>query len=127
MVTTSMNKPFVFMNLGNGAWHYNYNFRESEIMNDEDRSIQSWKYETVLVWGRPTPAMVKKTVIAEKWDITEEINLQNGFERYKLGLTDDEAMSYKYIDYLKEVDRIKEMVDSDFLQYEQQLFFQPET
>lgn len=114
MKSNSNDKPLVFLKLGNGAWHYNYNIEEVEREDENGEKTKSFDYDTVQVWGTPTNASVKKAVIAEHWDVTQEINFANNYERFKLGLTKDESFRDEYVEYLKKTDEIKKMVDSDF-------------
>lgn len=119
MRSNSNDKPLVFLKLGNGAWYYNYNIEEVERENESGEKEKSFDYDTVQVWGTPTTASVKKAVIAEYWDVTQEINLANNYERFRLGLTKDESFRYDYVEYLKKTDEIKKMVDSDFKENEE--------
>lgn len=114
MKSNSIERPPVFHCLGNGAWYYNYNIQEVERTDEDGKPFRSFDYDTVQVWGTPTPENVKKAVIAEHWDLTQEVNLQNGSERFRLGLSEDKSLQDKYVEYLKKVDEIKEMIDSDF-------------
>lgn len=115
-------KPTVFEDLGNGSWHYNYNIIEvdvqpADIQQEESEAPQiGYEYDTVQIWGTPTTDSIKKAVIAEHWDVTQEINLANNYERFRFGLTKDESFRDDYVEYLKKTDEIKKMVDSDFIE-----------
>lgn len=121
MRSNSNDKPLVFDNLQNGAWHYNHNIVEVQ-KTDENGEVQtSFDYDQVKVWGVPTQREIIKAVIAEKWDVTQEIDLANDNKRFELGLSDDVTLRDKYIAYLNEVAAIKTMVESDFSSYADQL------
>lgn len=121
MKSNSKDSPLVFDNLQNGAWHYNHNIVEVQ-KTDENGEVQtSFDYDQVKVWGVPTQREIIKAVIAEKWDVTQEINLANDNKRFELGLSDDVTLRDKYIAYLNEVAAIKTMVESDFSSYADQL------
>ena len=121
MRSNSNDKPLVFDNLQNGAWHYNHNIVEVQ-KTDENGEVQtSFDYDQVKVWGVPTQREIIKAVIAEKWDVTQEIDLANDNKRFELGLSDDVTLRDKYIAYLKEIDAIKSMVEQDFITYADQL------
>ena len=121
MKSNSKDSPLVFDNLQNGAWHYNHNIVEVQ-KTDENGEVQtSFDYDQVKVWGVPTQREVIKAVIAEKWDVTQEIDLANDNKRFELGLSDDVTLRDKYIAYLNEVAAIKTMVESDFSIYADQL------
>lgn len=121
MRSNSNDKPLVFDNLQNGAWHYNHNIVEVQ-KTDENGEVQtSFDYNQVKVWGVPTQREIIKAVIAEKWDVTQEIDLSNDNKRFELGLSDDVTLRDKYIAYLNEIDAIKSMVEQDFITYADQL------
>lgn len=121
MKSNSKDSPLVFDNLQNGAWHYNHNIVEVQ-KTDENGEVQtSFDYDQVKVWGVPTQREIIKAVIAEKWDVTQEIDLANDNKRFELGLSDDVTLRDKYIAYLNEVAAIKAMVESDFSSYADQL------
>ena len=73
------------------------------------------------VWGIPTSKTVKKAVISNTWDVTQEIDLANDNKRFELGISEDKTLQDKYIAYLNKVEEIKQMVESDFLNYSGQL------
>lgn len=121
MRSNSNDKPLVFDNLQNGAWHYNHNITEVDKTDENGESSKSYDYDQVKVWGVPTRKEVTKAVIAEKWDVTQEIDLANDNKRFELGLSDDVTLRDKYIAYLNEIDAIKSMVEQDFITYADQL------
>jgi hypothetical protein len=117
MKSNSITKPPVFEKLGNGAWYYNYNITENTKKDESGNETTSFDYDQVKVFGTPTAGVIKKLVIAETWDITQEIDLQNNAERFRLSLSEDESLQSNYIDYLNKVDTIKAMVEADFTNY----------
>lgn len=121
MKSNSKDSPLVFDNLQNGAWHYNHNIVEVQKTDENGEVRTSFDYDQVKVWGVPTQREVIKAVIAEKWDVTQEIDLANDNKRFELGLSDDVTLRDKYIAYLNEVAAIKTMVESDFSSYADQL------
>lgn len=121
MKSNSKDSPLVFDNLQNGAWHYNHNIVEVQNTDENGEVQTSFDYDQVKVWGVPTQREIIKAVIAEKWDVTQEIDLANDNKRFELGLSDDVTLRDKYIAYLNEVAAIKTMVESDFSSYADQL------
>lgn len=121
MRSNSKDRPLIFDNLQNGAWHYNHNIVETEGKDENGESSISFDYDQVKVWGVPTQREVTKAVIAERWDVTQEIDLSNDNKRFELGLSDDVTLRDKYIAYLNEIDTIKAMIESDFSTYANQL------
>lgn len=114
MKSNSLTRPPVFEALGNGAYYYNYNIVENQITDENGEVQTSFDYDQVKVWGTPTKKEVIKAVIADRWDITQEIDLANDNKRFELGLSDDVALQGNYVQYLNEIDAIKQMVESDF-------------
>lgn len=114
MKSNSKNRPLVFENLGNGAWHFNYNIEKVHVKNDSGVEELSYNYEQVKLWTLPTVAEVRKLVIAEKYEIQQEINLANGYRRFELGLSEDATLKQRYISYLNDVEVIKDMVATNF-------------
>ena len=108
MKSVSDDKPNVFQNLGNGSWFYNYDFKEVDQPQEVDQENvpvkKSWECESVKVWGIPTSKTVK-----------------NDNKRFELGISEDKTLQDKYIAYLNKVEEIKQMVESDFLNYSGQL------
>lgn len=125
MKSISDDKPNVFQNLGNGSWFYNYNFKEidqpKEVDQEDVPAKKSWECDSVLLWGIPNKQDTKKAVIANIWDVTQEIDLANDNKRFELGISKDKSLQDKYIAYLNKVEEIKQMVDSDFENFTDQL------
>lgn len=121
MKSNSKDSPLVFDNLQNGAWHYNHNIVEVQKTGENGEVQTSFDYDQVKVWGVPTQREIIKAVIAEKWDVTQEIDLANDNKCFELGLSDDVTLRDKYIAYLNEIDAIKSMVEQDFITYADQL------
>jgi hypothetical protein len=114
MKSNSLNRPPVFEKLGNGAWHYNFNIAEVTKTDESGAETTSFDYDQVVVYGNPTEKEVIRLVIAERWTLSQEIDLANDNNRFKLGLSDDETLQDKYIFYLSEIDAIKARVKTDF-------------
>lgn len=121
MKSNSNVRPLVFDNLQNGAWLYNYHVTEVQKTDENSEVATSFDYDQVKIWGVPTQREVTKAVIAEKWDVTQEIDLSNDNKRFELGLSEDATLRDNYIAYLNEIDTIKTMVESDFSTYADQL------
>lgn len=125
MKSNSDDKPNVFQNLGNGSWFYNYNFKEidqpKEVGQEDVPAKKAWECDSVLLWGIPNKQDTKKAVIANIWDVTQEIDLANDNKRFELGISKDKSLQDKYIAYLNKVEEIKQMVDSDFENFSDQL------
>lgn len=125
MKSISDDKPNVFQNLGNGSWFYNYNFKEidqpKEVDQEDVPTKKAWECDSVLLWGTPNRKDTKKAVIANIWDVTQEIDLANDNKRFELGISKDKSLQDNYIAYLNKVEEIKQMVDSDFENFSDQL------
>lgn len=114
MKSISNDKPKTFEKVNNGSWWYNYHIEAVEVVDPmtEDAKIE-YHFERVQVWGTPNDNSVKKAVIADLYTESEEINLQNNYQRFMLGLSDNERYKAEYIEYLKKVDELKKMIDED--------------
>ena len=95
--------------------------RKSESTNEEGGEEISFDYDQVKIWGLPTVNDVTKAVIAEKYDIEEEINLANDYRRFELGISEDVTLKDSYINYLNDVDVMKAMIESNFKGNKKQL------
>ena len=111
MKTNSNIKPSVFVNLNNGFWHYNYNIIES-VKDTEYGQVTNYDYDTVRIEGSPTKDTVTKAVIAESYDVTKELGIINDYRRYELELMNESAKEV-YVEYLNNIQRIKDMVKVD--------------
>jgi len=114
MKSNSLNRPPVFEKLGNGAWHYNFNITEVTRTDNSGEETTSFDYDQVVIFGNPDEKDVTRLVIAERWTLSQEIDLANDNNRFKLGLSTDETLQDKYIFYLSEIDAIKAQVKTDF-------------
>lgn len=123
MKSSSNIMPRTFEKVGNGSWFYNYNIKsrtEKDPESEKDHTV--WEYDQVQVWSLPDDNVLKKAVIAEKYALDEEINLQNNYRRFELKLSNDKAFETDYINYLKDVDTLKEMVEKDLVDHGSELF-----
>lgn len=122
MNTISNVKPKTFVKVGNGSWWYNYNIKVVDVTDPEtDQLHTEYHYQSVQVWQQPNDDILKKAVISEKYAESDEINLQNNFNRYQLGLYTDESYKTDYVNYLKDVDAMKAMVDNDLKDHADEL------
>lgn len=121
MKSNSKDKPKVFENLGNGAWHYNYNIERVVNTDESDQEEVSFNYDQIKIWGLPTINEVTKAVIASRYDIEEEVNLANDYRRFELGISEDKSLKDRYIDYLNDVDSMKAMIANSFKDNKKQL------
>lgn len=122
MLSHSNDKPLTFEKVGNGSWYYNYDIHTNEVKEgDTDETRQEYEFQRVQVWGNIDDDKLKKAVIKDKYDESEEINLQNNYQRYVLGLSTDESYKTDYIAYLKEIDTLKTMVDADLKDHADEL------
>ena len=125
MKTYSDNKPEVFEAIGNGGFRYNYNIKEFEvdrfdiIDNENETNIKQtqWEYDNVIIYLPIDKDKITKAVIANTWDINYENKLINDYNEISLGnLTEEEIdkRTNKYIAFLQERKRLKEMIDNDW-------------
>jgi len=122
MNSISDDKPKTFVKVNNGSWWYNYNIKAVEVTDPETQKTRTeYHFDVVQIWGTPTDDNLKKAVIGAKYTESEEINLQNNFQRYQLDLSDDESFKTDYIAYLKDVDAMKKMVETDLRDHADEL------
>lgn len=112
-------RPSVFLNLGNGRYHYNYNVVESTKTGETGEEVPSFDYNTVEIIGKPTYSKVVSAVVREKYTADKEIALINNYNRYQLATTANKVTADKeeYVAYLDEVEAIKAMVKRDCISY----------
>ena len=125
MKTYSDNKPEIFESIGDGGYRYNYNIKEIEvdrfdiIDNENETNIKQtqWEYDNVIIYLPIDKNKITKAVIANTWDINYENKLINDYNEISLGnLTEEEIdkRTNKYIVFLQERKRLKEMIDNDW-------------
>ena len=123
MKTYSDNKPKVFEPIGDGGFRYNYNIKEIEvdrfdIINNKSIIKQTqWEYDSVIIYLPIDKDKITKAVIANTWDINYENKLINDYNEISLeNLTEEEIdkRTNKYIAFLQERKRLKEMIDNDW-------------
>ncbi len=118
MKSSSDVRPKVFLDLGDGSWHYNYHIKEVEVEQEDGTKKTMYEYETVQVWGTPTYETLVKAVIRGKYDETQEFALINDYNAFALGISDNPEAKESYEAYLKEVAGFKEMVKADLQRVE---------
>ena len=125
MKTYSDNKPEIFEPIGDGGFRYNYNIKEIEvdrfyiIDNENETNIKQtqWEYDNVIIYLPINKDKITKIVIANTWDINYENKLINDYNEISLGnITEEEIdkRTNKYITFLQERKRLKEMIDNDW-------------
>ena len=125
MKTYSDDKPEVFEHIGNGSFRYNYNIKKIEvdkfdiIDNDNEINIKQtqWEYDNVIIYLPIDKDKITRAVIANTWNIDYENKLINDYNEISLGnLTEEEIdkRTNKYIAFLQERKRLKEMIDNDW-------------
>ena len=125
MKTYSDNKPEVFESIGNDGFRYNYNIKEIKvdrfdiIDNENETNIKQtqWEYDNVIIYLPIDKNKITKAVIANTWNIDYENKLINDYNEINLGnLTEEEIdkRTNKYIAFLQERKRLKEMIDNDW-------------
>lgn len=117
MKSNSDNKPKVFLSLGDGNYHYNYNIKEVET-TDDDKPRIIYEYDTVLLNGKPTYDKCVRAILRDLLDENEEFSLINKYNSFMLGLSEDEEYRTKYEDYIRKTAAIKEMVRADIQLFE---------
>lgn len=100
-------KPAAIEAVGNGQYYYHYNIVEQQ---NEERT--GYDFERVIINEKSAKAAIE-AVIKKMYSLSQEIDLRNDYERYKLGIGTQD-MSDKYIAYLNQITEIKRMVYSDF-------------
>ena len=125
MKTYSDKKPEVFEPIGNKGFIYNYNIKEIEvdrfdiIDNDNEINIKQtqWEYDNVIIYLPIDKDKITRAVITNTWNIDYENKLINDYNEISLGnLTEEEIdkRTNKYIAFLQERKRLKEMIDNDW-------------
>lgn len=123
MKTYSDNKPEIFESIGDGGYRYNYNIKEIEvdrfdIVDNKSITKQTqWEYDDVIIYLPIDKDKITKAVIANTWNIDYENKLINDYNEISLGnLTEEEIdkRTNKYIAFLQERKRLKEMIDNDW-------------
>lgn len=112
-------KPSVFLELGNGRYHYNYNVVEGVKTDENGVEVVSYDYDTVEIAGKPTYSKVVSAVIRDRYTSDKEIALINNYNRYQLATSANKVAADKaeYVAYLEEVEAIKAMVKPDCVAY----------
>lgn len=116
MKSNSNDKPQIIQDLGNGAYYYNCNIVANTETDEEGQERQSYDYNCVKFWGKPTRAAIVKAVIRSELDETAEFNLVNGYNAAVEGLLEGaeaEKAKADYIAYLRRVQEIKTTVKAD--------------
>jgi hypothetical protein len=116
MISNSDNRPPVFLDLGDGSWHYNYNIKEvtkpaGTIEGGEEKT--AFEYETVHFWGKPEYEKIVPLVVANKYDTSRELSITGKYNDFVLNISTNEADKTEYEAYRKEVIAIKEMIKAD--------------
>lgn len=118
MKSISDDKPKIFEKVGDGSWWYRFNVQMVTVEDPETGETRTeWHYDECRIFEQPNENNVKAAAIAEVYTVGEEINLQNNFQRFQLGLSKDESFRTKYIEYLQTVDAIKDQVERDLVEY----------
>ena len=123
MTTYSDNKPEVFEPIGDGGFRYNYHIEEIEvdifdIINDKPIIKQTQlEYDNVIIYPPIYKDKITRAVITNTWNSDYENKLINDYNEISLGnLTEEEIdkRTNKYIAFLQERKRLKEMIDNDW-------------
>ena len=123
MTTYSDNKPEVFEPIGDGGFRYNYNIKEIEvdifdIINDKPIIKQTqWEYDNVIIYPPIYKDKITRAVITNTWNSDYENKLINDYNEISLGNFTKEEIdkrTNKYIAFLQERKRLKEMIDNDW-------------
>lgn len=123
MKTYSDNKPKVFEPIGDGSYRYNYNIKVIEVNRldiIDNKSIvkqTQWEYDSVIIYLPINKDKITRAVITNTWNSDYENKLINDYNEISLGnLTEEEIdkRTNKYIAFLQERKRLKEMIDNDW-------------
>ena len=115
MKSNSDVKPPKFLDLGDGSWHYNYNVKEVEVESEDGTTKTIYEYDTVHIWGNPAYMKLVRIVIAESFSIEDEIELVRNYNAFVLKYSNDANDKLCYLDYMKKVQEIKDMVKQDLI------------
>jgi hypothetical protein len=113
MKSNSNERPEIFLDLGDGSYHYNYNINEVERTDESGEQHTSFEYDYVRLYGKPTYEECIKAVIASKYDFAAEIALINKYQAYALELDSDAIAREEYLSYLQYVRGVKQQVKQD--------------
>ena len=124
MKNNSTIKPIILENIGNGNYRYNYNIKEIEFddivfINDVETIEKQirWEYDSVIIYLPINKDKITRAVIINTWNSDYENKLINDYNEISLGnLTEEEIdkRTNKYIAFLQERKRLKEMIDNDW-------------
>ena len=124
MKNNSTIKPIILENIGNGSYRYNYNIKEIEfediVFVDDVETIKKqirWEYDSVIIYLPINKDKITRAVITNTWNSDYENKLINDYNEISLGnLTEEEIdkRTNKYIAFLQERKRLKEMIDNDW-------------
>lgn len=106
MKSVSNNRPDAVLDLGNGKYHFNYNI--SEGINEEKNPV--FEYDTIEIREAPTYENIVKAIIRNSVSETEEFALVNKYQKFALGISEDESDKSNYVQFLTMVDTIKDIV-----------------
>lgn len=116
MKSNSIDRPPVILDLGNGAFHYNYAVTARTVTDPEGNENMSYDYQSIKLWGTPTRAGIVKAVIRNEIDESAEFDLVNSYNAAQEGLFDDEEASEAvatYKAYILRLRQIKAFVKAD--------------
>lgn len=120
---SSIGKPEVFENLGNGKWYYNYDIKSEQhtYFSMERGNIEVtetvYNYIQIKMAGRPTYKRCVELMIREYLTQSQEFDLINSYNRATLNLLSEdetEKVTEDYFNYLQLVSEIKSKVKKDF-------------
>lgn len=113
MHSNSNIKPPIFIDLGDGSYHYNYDIREVEVEDELKKRSIEYTYKTVHFWSKPKYETIVNAVIRARYDEAQELSLINKYNAFVLGLSKDPLDKAEYKAYLAEIIAIKQMVSED--------------
>ena len=116
MKSNSDDRPTIIQDLRNGAYYYNFNITPRTETDEEGNERQTYDYNQVKIWGRPTREGLVKAVIRDEVDESAEFDLVNSYNAAQEGILDGEhaeKAKADYIAYLRRVQDIKAQIKAD--------------
>ena len=120
MKSFSNNRPDTIQEIGDGSHYYNYGITERPAQEnlEEGAPLQPvFEYESVRIFGELTLDNITNSVLRERRNETDELNLLNRYNSYVLGISNNESDLTDYQVYLQEIQQTRTMIQTDLDAY----------
>ena len=120
MKSFSNNRPDTIQEIGDGSHYYNYGITELPAQEnlEEGAPMQPvFEYESVRIFGELTLDNITNSVLRERRNETDELNLLNRYNSYVLGISNNESDLTDYQVYLQEIQQTRSMIQADIDAY----------